>query len=609
MSSKQSLSQTARRAWRIVGLVLAAALVLATLPALSLPRPAFGAGGPPGAPTAAVEQNRQDIGASAAGWPALKKLTDDGGAAGDLFGWSVSINGDIIVVGAREDDSGKGAAYVFGRDQGGTDNWGLVKKLTASDAAPLDYFGAEVSADGDTIVVGAYRKEYGTGAAYVFYRNQGGPDSWGQVKKLTTSTPIDWCDFGMSVSISGNTIVVGASGEEAEIGAAYVFYRDQGGTDHWGQVARLIAADRAEYEQFGGSVAVYGDTVVVGSMRNDSSKGAAYVFYRDQGGADNWGQFKKLTAGDAAYGDGFGRSVSINDTTIAVGAHWKDTYTGAAYVFYRDQGGTDNWGQVAKLTAANGAAGDFFGIAISVDGDTVVVGVSGRDYWTGAACVFSRNQGGANQWGQVTRLKAGDAAEDDAFGSGVSVHGDTIVAGAYGDKSEQGAAYVYVFPYALRVNAAGPKYVDKGGNLWVADRAWREGATTWGYVGGIARIVSASIANTLDDKLYQSERLFTGAARPGYKFVVPNGHYMLTFKYAETYYWNAPGRRVFTVMAENKICFANYDPLAAAGGVRYRAAPDKVCYVNVNDGILDLSFISVAGQAKADAIYIQQIYQ
>jgi hypothetical protein len=164
------------------------------------------------------------------------------------------------------------------------------------------------------------------------------------------------------------------------------------------------------------------------------------------------------------------------------------------------------------------------------------------------------------------------------------------------------------------VNSAGPKYVDKAGNLWVADRSWlpgqpvTPGTTPWGYVGGIGRVVSAPINNTEDDKLYQSERLYTGAAKPGYKFVVPNGRYMLTFKYAETY-WTAAGKRRFTVMAEKKICFSNYDPFIAAGGAKNKAAPDKVCYVDVLDGMLEIDFISVVGQAKADAIYIQQLYQ
>jgi hypothetical protein len=170
----------------------------------------------------------------------VKKLTASDGAAGDSFGRPVAISGEAVVVGASDADVGgnhaQGAVYVFARSQGGADNWGQVKKLTASGGEARDSFGSSVAISGETVVVGAYYFYAGVGsknsrgAVYVFARNQGGADNWGQVKKLTASDGAanDW--FGDS-AVSGETIVVGAHaasvGDNRDQGAAYVFPRNQ----------------------------------------------------------------------------------------------------------------------------------------------------------------------------------------------------------------------------------------------------------------------------------------------------------------------------------------------------------------------------------------------
>ena len=183
--------------------------------------------------------------------------------------------------------------------------------------------------------------------------------------KLTASEAQAFDRFGSSVAVSGETVVVGARSEDAggaNAGAAYVFGRDQGGADNWGEVKKLTASDAQADDLFGGRVAVSGDTVVVGHMVLLSSGmvlvsgglDAAYVFGRDQGGAGNWGEVRKLTASDAQTGDFFGASVAVSGDTAVVGAAFEDAVgsnAGAAYVFGRDQGGANNWGEVKKLTA------------------------------------------------------------------------------------------------------------------------------------------------------------------------------------------------------------------------------------------------------------------
>jgi len=421
----------------------------------------------------AVEPRRTPIGLTPAEWQRIqaqvaKLIAADG--AWSNFGQSVSVTGNTAVVGtpnaAVGGNYGQGAAYVFYRNQGGANAWGQVAKLTAADGAAADTFGYSASISGDTIVVGAPTADVGgnnwQGAAYVFYRNQGGANAWGQAAKLAANDGAAQDDFGDSVAVSGDTVVVGAwvadVGGNADQGAAYVFYRNQGGPDAWGQVVKLTAAYGAAEDYFGDSVAVSGDTAVAGvpyaDVGGNADQGAAYIFYRNQDGADAWGQVAKLTAAGTA-GDFFGGSVSVSGDTVVAGAPYADVSAGdvhgAAYVFYRDHGGADAWGQVAKLSADDGAYQDEFGISVSVNGDTAVVGAEladvGYNSDQGAAYAFYRNLGGADAWGQAVKLTAADGGDDDRFGDSVSVSGDIVVVGAFwadvGGNDAQGAAYVF----------------------------------------------------------------------------------------------------------------------------------------------------------------------
>jgi hypothetical protein len=242
----------------------------------------------------------------------------------------VAIAGNTIVVGAYGDDddgSYSGSAYVFRTSDGGA-TYDQVVKLTASDAASGDYFGWSVAIDGGTVVVGSYWKE----AAYVFRTSDGGA-TYIEAAKLTASDAATYDDyFGWSVAIDGNTIVVGAY-DDAPGGSVYVFRTSDGGATY-GQVAKLTADDAAAYDDFGKSVAIDGNTVVVGAYGDDdagSKSGSAYVFRTTDGGA-TYGQVAKLTASDAAASDWFGVSVAIAGDTVVVGAEGDDD-SGSAYVF------------------------------------------------------------------------------------------------------------------------------------------------------------------------------------------------------------------------------------------------------------------------------------
>ena len=326
-------------------------------------------------------------------WTQQQKLTAGDGAASDVFGDSVAISGDTLVVGARLADVGangeQGAAYVFVRNGG---VWTQQQKLTADDGAAGDLFGLSVAITGDTVVVGAPADDGSQGAAYVFVRNG---DVWTEQQKLTASDRAVNI-FGHAVAISGDTVVVGALfdavGANSDQGSAYVFVR-RGGV--WTEQQKLTAADGAADDLFSRSVAISGDSLVV-SLNGDqvgarADQGFAYVFVRR---GVVWTQQQKLIASDGAAGDQFGQSVAISGDTLVVGAHLADVGAngnqGSAYIFVRSGG---VWTEQQKLTAGDGAAGDAFGDSVAISGDTLVVGTPGADVGAnvlqGSAYVFS----------------------------------------------------------------------------------------------------------------------------------------------------------------------------------------------------------------------------
>ena len=374
-------------------------------------------------------------------WTQRAKLTANDAFAFDLFGGGVSIDGYTMVIGARLDDddgNNSGSAYVFTR--GSTFNWTQIAKLTASDGAADDYFGRSVSIDGDTIVIGSpYEDVYGSnsGAAYVYTRNTAGSltSGWTQRAKLTASDGAAGDYFGHSVSIDGDTIVIGAwydTDQGSHSGSAYVFTRNTDGSFGWTQRAKLTASDAAANDNFGECVSVDGDTIVIGARWNDGQNGSAYVFTRNTAGSltSGWTQRAKLTASNGAAGDHFGISVTIDGDTIAIGAWGRTSYQGSAYIFTRNTAGslTSGWTQRAQLTASDGAASDMFGGNLSIDGDTVVVGAHGDDdngSMSGSAYVFTRDTPGSltSGWTQLIKLTASDGAADDRFSNNPFLHG------------------------------------------------------------------------------------------------------------------------------------------------------------------------------------------
>ena len=467
----------------------------------------------------------------------------------DWFGWSVAVSGDTVVIGAPQEGSSatgldgsqadnsapeSGAAYVFVRSAG---VWTQQAYLKPSNTETDDHFGYSVSISGDTVVIGALGEDSNatgvngnqsdnsssnSGAAYVFIRTAG---LWTQSDYLKASNTGAGDMFGWSVAISGETIVVGtpfeassaagvggnqADNGAANSGAAYVFIRSDGA---WIQSAYLKASNTGANDNFGYSAAVSGDSIVIGAPGEDSkttgpgrnqldnsagNSGAVYVFNRSAG---TWDQQAYLKASNSGTADLFGTSVSVSGDAIVVGAPGEGSNAtgvdgdqtsnnlvgaGAAYVFVRSDGA---WFQSAYLKASNTGANDNFGSSAAVSGDTIVIGAPGEDSnatgiggnqannsasGSGAAYLFIRSDG---VWGQHAYLKASNTGPDE-FGISVAIWDDSVAIGALLEDSNatgvggnqasnaasnSGAAYVFGLEPDIAVAQAGP--IADGGSV------------------------------------------------------------------------------------------------------------------------------------------------
>ncbi|MBK7938676.1 MAG: HYR domain-containing protein [Lewinellaceae bacterium] len=385
-----------------------------------------------------------------------KTVASDGGKS-DLFGTSVAMFGDYAVVGAKNSDINgvaSGAVYVLKNNASNTDKWDEVAILHPAQVQSSDLFGASVAIASNLIVVGAPQDDdlgADAGAAYVFVKNAS--DNWDMVKKLTAVNGFTGDNFGTTVAISGDNILVGAVYDDekgANAGAAYLFSKDQGGAGNWGQLVKITAADGQAGDKFGASIDIDMSTAVIGANLDDDkgvNSGSAYVFAQDQGGANVWGQVKKLTANDGIQFDNFGVSVGINGEFIIIGANQNDDYgsnSGSAYIFERNFGGTTNsWGQAAKLLALDGTSSDELGIAVVINGNYAVAGArheNTKGAKAGAAYVWEHQQDGT--WAYVAKLFDAQGDKNDQFGTVLDVYKRSIIIGALNDdvagKDDQG---------------------------------------------------------------------------------------------------------------------------------------------------------------------------
>ncbi len=376
-----------------------------------------------------------------------KVLASDA-ATGANFGYSVGVSGQFSIVGSPEKNgtgTSSGAAYVY--KQNGF-NWSQVQKLTASDAVTNGKFGHSVAIEGTRLVIGAFGDNNYKGAAYIFEYNG---TQWVQKQKLIPFDGVAADFYGYSVSISGDRIVVGARYDDDNgnsSGSAYVYKYN--GTN-WALDQKLIASDGAANDDFGVSVSISGDHIVVGAYADDdhgAESGSIYVFTSN---GSTWSETQKISASDASAGDYFGFSTAISGSKIVVGASEESTHgasSGAVYLFSLS-GST--WTEAQKLTASDEAAGDQFGYSVSISGNMLIAGAFGNSdagAESGAAYIFRFN--GTN-WSETDKLTASDKDTNDRFGYSVCMNSNLAIVGAYQNSdngTNSGSAYLFDDPTA-----------------------------------------------------------------------------------------------------------------------------------------------------------------
>ncbi len=399
-------------------------------------------------------------------WVQAGKLTASDGAKNDQFGYSVGVspNGTTIVVGAPNATVNTykytGAAYVFVQPATGWTTATQTTNLIPSGTANL--FGASVAMDLNTVVVGAPGNIGYQGAVYVYVQPGGGWPAGGtlqQSAKLTASDRSTLSVLGDSVSVTVDpntgldTVAAGSPGHNLSQGAVYIFAEPSTGWVPSTENAKLIASDGKPGDAMGSSVSIWGGAVATGapsaSVNSNTGAGAAYVFTEPNGGwIGKLSQAAKLTASDAAADDWLGWSISLANSTVAVGAPYHST-GGAAYVYVQPKTGWANMTQTAELSAGITQYW-LFGTSVATNGATVAVGAPLAPNGTQLGIVYGYVEP-ATGWATTTTpsftLTASDEGSSDEFGSAVAINGDVMAAGSQfatiGSNTYQGAAYVF----------------------------------------------------------------------------------------------------------------------------------------------------------------------
>ena len=370
-----------------------------------------------------------------------QKLTAPSGVPGEEFGKAVAMTNKYAIVSAEYDDENgteAGAAYIFTKV---SNEWTSPIKLLPSDGAAGDRFGISVAIDGKYAIVGAqYDDDNGanSGSAYV-YKFDG--TNWVEKAKLTASDGSPDDRFGNKVAIAENFVVVGSYRQNNQTGAAYVFERTK---QVWTEVAKLTPDDGQAGDEFGRAVAISDDHIAIGSYLDDNASGtnagAVYVYSIAQ---NVWYFDKKLVPDDVEANDEFGISVALYDDRLVAGSHYDDdngTDAGAAYVYERCM---REWYQITKLVASNGQSQDRLGISVDIYDESIILGALNQDESgsnAGAAYIYEEDD---DIWYETEKLLASDGAADDGFGRWVAINNRFALSGAFKDESRTGSVYSY----------------------------------------------------------------------------------------------------------------------------------------------------------------------
>ncbi|WP_422105613.1 T9SS type A sorting domain-containing protein [Winogradskyella sp.] len=360
-------------------------------------------------------------------WIEHQKILHPASNAYDVLGYDVGISGNYLIIGSRGQDydannanylEAAGAAYIYEKD--GSDIWNFVQKIVAPDRAVEDVFGESVAIDGNYVIIAAPWEDENvngtntlaySGSAYIYERD--GSGTWNFVQKITAGSRAEEDRFGStgSVALNGNYAFVGVSREDEDetesntisgTGSVYIYERDAMGA--WNQIQKIVASDRAQGDNFGWSVNADANYLIVGApfedINNGDNAGAAYIFERS---ADVYSEIQKVVASNRGINDRFGYAVDINDNFAIIGAYNRgvqgESFAGAAYVFEKDM--SNHWDQIQLNHSLDPETSDLFGFDVGLSGNYAVVGAYQEDEDenemntlpnSGSAYVFDANE-------------------------------------------------------------------------------------------------------------------------------------------------------------------------------------------------------------------------
>lgn len=423
-------------------------------------------------------------------------LSASDGAAFDYFGASVALSETTSIIGAEGDTidskSNQGSAYVFRNLEIATGIVNQHAKLTASDGAAYDGLGRSVALSGNIAIIGAGNKNFDEGAAYIFRNLQAASGTVVEDLKLSASDGQRGDSFGKSVCISGTTAIVAAAyatvGVNGHQGTAYVFQNLGSASGTMNQNAKLIASDGTFADYFGQSVAISGNTVISGAALDDiealENQGSAYVFRNVNNVNGTVTQDVKLIASDGGRDSFFGTAVSLSGDTAIVGAYGSShsSERGAAYVFSDLNAATGTVTESARLAAPTPTGrSNGFGAAVAISGTVAIVGAPSDQISTnsqqGSAYLFGKLDTARGSITHNVKLIASDGATNDSFGSAVALDGDRFAIGTPYKNNYAGRAYTGVISALTTLDVADTSHTVDGISF-VSQDDWVIGKTT-----------------------------------------------------------------------------------------------------------------------------------
>ncbi len=379
------------------------------------------------------------------------KITGDRESRAE-FGTSAAINDNFAIVGASRESIAAGAAYIYKKDENG--DWGFSQKIVADDALEMAEFGGGVKLSNNFMVIASGRADINgvirAGGLYV-YELVG--NTWVFIRKITASDYSDGAMLGMNpttLDVDSNTIIAGAPGEFNWLGSVYVFERNE---DTWSEVQKITPPEAIESGTFGIGVSISGNFLIAGASGEDNGAGSAYIF--EKGNDGTWEFLQKITASDPQPNSYFGNSVSIYNDQLVVGAYAEGSVGGniaAAYIFERNNEG--EWIEIQKIPSPVSDENTYFAWMCKMDGNQMIIS-SPHVYGEEPGEVFLYNKTESGQWEEVQSIEAEDDILQDFYGWSVDLHAGNVIIGSPRDDFDQngenemmdaGSAYIFTNP-------------------------------------------------------------------------------------------------------------------------------------------------------------------